>query len=212
MKKDDVVIFSYTRAQAIADGVLIDVSEQAKQAGFCFPVAVTAGVWAECVAVPEGAAGQNETGRLSVVLSLLRFAIARKKGDGQRVDFAVHVRNDNREGDPPLVPALCPLRAGGRRGAGRNRDASLGGLRPWEATQRKTYAANLCGNLMRSRKGEPRLNSSTVRCGTPTNCARDFEVKGFAAPLVVVRRRSDAVLGTLFFQHEPRFYFGFSPD
>jgi hypothetical protein len=41
---------------------------------------------------------------------------------------------------------------------------------------------------------------------------RDFEVKGFAAPLVVVRRRSDAVLGTLFFQHEPRFYFGFSPD
>ena len=41
---------------------------------------------------------------------------------------------------------------------------------------------------------------------------RDFEVKGFAAPLVVVRRRSDAVLGTLFFQHEPRFYFDFSPD
>jgi hypothetical protein len=41
---------------------------------------------------------------------------------------------------------------------------------------------------------------------------RDFEVKGFAAPLVVVRRRSDGVLGTLFFQHEPRFYFGFSPD
>jgi hypothetical protein len=41
---------------------------------------------------------------------------------------------------------------------------------------------------------------------------RDFEVKGFAAPFVVVRRRSDAVVGTLFFQHEPRFYFGFSPD
>ena len=41
---------------------------------------------------------------------------------------------------------------------------------------------------------------------------RDFEVKGFLAPLVIVRRRSDAVLGTLFFQHEPRFYFGFSPE
>ena len=54
MKKDDVVIFSYTRAQAIADGVLIDVSELAKEAGFRFPVAVTAGVWAECVAVPDG--------------------------------------------------------------------------------------------------------------------------------------------------------------
>ena len=41
---------------------------------------------------------------------------------------------------------------------------------------------------------------------------RDFEVKGFLAPLVVVRRRSDGVVGSLFFQHEPRFYFGFSPD
>ena len=40
---------------------------------------------------------------------------------------------------------------------------------------------------------------------------RDFEVR-VSRPLVVVRRRSDAVLGTLFFQHEPRFYFGFSPD
>ena len=37
MKKDDVVIFSYTRAQAIADGVLIDATELAKQAGFRYP-------------------------------------------------------------------------------------------------------------------------------------------------------------------------------
>ena len=34
---------------------------------------------------------------------------------------------------------------------------------------------------------------------------------GIPRALVMVRRRSDAVLGTLFFQHEPRFYFGFSP-
>ena len=37
--------------------------------------------------------------------------------------------------------------------------------------------------------------------------ARDFEVLGFAAPLVVVRRRSDRQRGTLEFQHHPRFYF-----
>ena len=77
MKKDDVVIFSYTRAQAIADGVLVDASELAKEAGFRFPVAVTAGVWAECVAVPDGVAGQDETGRLWDVLNVLRFAIQR---------------------------------------------------------------------------------------------------------------------------------------
>src|SRR6185437_8267129 len=35
------VIYSYTRAQAIADGVLVDVSETAKEAGFKYPVALT---------------------------------------------------------------------------------------------------------------------------------------------------------------------------
>src|SRR5512135_2686634 len=103
MKERDVLIFSYTRAQAITDGVLVDVSELAKEAGFRFPVAVTAGVWAECVAVPDGVTGQDETGRLWDVLNVLRFATAKQKEDGERVNFAVHVRNDNREGEPPQV-------------------------------------------------------------------------------------------------------------
>jgi hypothetical protein len=37
----------------------------------------------------------------------------------------------------------------------------------------------------------------------------DFEPIGFMAPLVVVRRRSDGVKGSLEFQHNPRFYFSF---
>ena len=41
---------------------------------------------------------------------------------------------------------------------------------------------------------------------------QDFEVLGFAAPLVVVRRRSDGAQGSLFFQHSPRFYFDFQAD
>ena len=41
---------------------------------------------------------------------------------------------------------------------------------------------------------------------------QDFEVKGFLAPYVVVRRKSDGVLGSLMFQHAPRFYFRFAPD
>jgi hypothetical protein len=40
----------------------------------------------------------------------------------------------------------------------------------------------------------------------------DFEVLGFGAPLVVVRRRADLVKGSLYFQHTPRFYFGFQAD
>ena len=40
----------------------------------------------------------------------------------------------------------------------------------------------------------------------------EFEVVGFAAPLVVVRRRADGVKGSLMFQGSPRFYFGFEPQ
>jgi hypothetical protein len=41
---------------------------------------------------------------------------------------------------------------------------------------------------------------------------QDFEVIGFLAPLVVVRRRSDGVKGSLEFQHQPRFFFNFVAD
>jgi hypothetical protein len=40
----------------------------------------------------------------------------------------------------------------------------------------------------------------------------DFEVLEFAAPYAVVRRKSDSALGSLEFQHEPRFYFNLEPD
>ena len=39
----------------------------------------------------------------------------------------------------------------------------------------------------------------------------DFEVVGFMAPLVVVRRKADGVKGSMMFQGSPRFYFGFEP-
>jgi hypothetical protein len=42
--------------------------------------------------------------------------------------------------------------------------------------------------------------------------AGDFEVLGFAAPFVVVRRRTDQKLGSLLFQHHPRLYFDFRED
>jgi hypothetical protein len=41
---------------------------------------------------------------------------------------------------------------------------------------------------------------------------QDFEVVGFAAPFVVVRRKADGVMGTLEFTHSPRVYFGWRPD
>ena len=42
--------------------------------------------------------------------------------------------------------------------------------------------------------------------------AEAFEVLGFMAPVVVVKRRKDGRKGSLLFQHSPRYYFGFVPD
>jgi len=45
-----------------------------------------------------------------------------------------------------------------------------------------------------------------------TQLQQDFTVLGFQAPFVVVRRKSDGVVGSLAFQHSPRYYFGFEAD
>ena len=102
------IIHTYTRADALRAGVLIDVSETAREAGIRYPVAVTSSVWQRCVAVPPGVACQDEAGRLWDVLWLVACAV--RKGDaGPQVRFGVHVRNDNRDRTPPLVllKVLC---------------------------------------------------------------------------------------------------------
>jgi hypothetical protein len=92
---DAEVIYAYTRAQALEDGVLIDVSSVAKEAGIKFPVAMTSTVWGECVEVPEGVIGQDEKGRLWDILWMFRCAAARFNGD--TLLFKLYVRNHNRE-------------------------------------------------------------------------------------------------------------------
>jgi hypothetical protein len=69
-------IFAYTRAQAIADGVLVDVSELAREAGFTVPVAMTLAAWSDLVEWdPFNPIPQDETGRLWDVLMVTRHAI-----------------------------------------------------------------------------------------------------------------------------------------
>ena len=101
------LIHSYSRAQAIEDSVLLDVSNTAREAGIRFPVALTRAAWERCITVPPGVVCQDEAGRLWDVVWLLRCAIAR--GSGSEVRFGIHVRNDNRERTPPLVrlKAVC---------------------------------------------------------------------------------------------------------
>lgn len=83
------VISSYTRAEAIEDGVLVDVSETAREAGITYPVAVTRAVWEDCCEWTDADAkvkhgGQSVRGRLWDVVSMLGFAI-RSGGRGDRL-------------------------------------------------------------------------------------------------------------------------------
>src|SRR4051794_6278793 len=67
-------ISSYSRADAIADGSLVDVSELAKEVGFKCPVALTAAAWGGCVAWDaedsKRQVAQDEAGRLWDVLNI----------------------------------------------------------------------------------------------------------------------------------------------
>lgn len=74
-------IHTYTRAQALEDGVLVDVSETAREAGFRFPVAMTRAAWADCVewtdADSKRQTYQDESGRLWDVIWMASRAARR---------------------------------------------------------------------------------------------------------------------------------------
>ena len=87
------VISTYTRAQALQDGVLVDVSDTAREAGFSIPVAVTRNVWNRLIALPDRYRGfQDERGRLWDVVWMASHA-ARSNRKSDRVTMCVHVRD-----------------------------------------------------------------------------------------------------------------------
>jgi len=57
-----------------------------------------------------------------------------------------------------------------------------------------------------------RLEAQHGQVWDTSQLSNDFEVLAFAAPFVVVRRKSDGRKGSLEFQHHPRFYFNFALD
>ena len=60
--------------------------------------------------------------------------------------------------------------------------------------------------------GRPELERRHGKAWDPAELAMDFEVVGFMAPLVAVRRKADGRIGSLEFQHCPRFYFNWQED
>ena len=88
------VISTYTRAQAINDGVLIDAGSMAQEAGFKWPVAITSAAWADCVAWSEDDSDkqvhQDQSGRLWDVLFMASHAIRTGSGSGDRLLFELY--------------------------------------------------------------------------------------------------------------------------
>lgn len=100
------VIYAYTRAQAIEDGVLADVSEMAKKAGFRYPVALTHAVYVQYVKAPEGITGQDENGRLWDILSMCANRVRRSEGESI-LFFDLYVRNNKRSHKRVTLKAVC---------------------------------------------------------------------------------------------------------
>jgi hypothetical protein len=83
------VIFSYTRAQAIADRVLVDITPAALEAGFRFPVAATAALMAAIETIPQQYSHEDTEGRLWDVLWMASLAARRAKPGCSRIAFEV---------------------------------------------------------------------------------------------------------------------------
>lgn len=103
------VIFSYSREQAIEDGILIDVSETAREMGFRFPVALTSSIWnGEVFIRDDTETCQSTAGRLWDTLWMARLAAQRSNPDNQRVKFVVQFRNETGIRDVELSMVCGP--------------------------------------------------------------------------------------------------------
>ena len=100
-------IFTYTRAQAVADGFQVEVTKTAQEAGIRFPVFLTRSVFDSFVTVPPGVTGQDEAGRLWDIVWMTRFAIIRARPGCDRLPVALYVRNDNRRPRLIKLVAIC---------------------------------------------------------------------------------------------------------
>lgn len=102
-------ISSYTREQALSDGVLFDVSTTAKEAGFKYPVALTEAVHSRLLPTElDKQLGQSFEGRLWDVLWVLRS----RAGKTDTVFFDVIVADAAEAGaEEPQEQNLVHLKA-----------------------------------------------------------------------------------------------------
>jgi uncharacterized protein DUF6573 len=82
MDEDNQIISRYTRAQAIEDGVLVDVTAQAKETGLLWPTVITDHVHHVLENIPKESLGQDYRGRLHDVLWMAYLKLRGLKSKG----------------------------------------------------------------------------------------------------------------------------------
>lgn len=90
---DADVISTYTAEEAIEDGILVDVSEMAKEAGFSIPVRITRTVHDLCEP-PKSNKIESYSGRLWDVLWMAMNAVSRARNDSMTT-FVVRIGRKN---------------------------------------------------------------------------------------------------------------------
>lgn len=102
------VISTYTRAQAIADGVLVEAGSLVKEHIFKWPVALTSAAWTDCVAWSdddsEEQVYQDQSGRLYDVLYMASYEIRNSNGSGDQMLFQLfRVPRDGKSMEAEIV-------------------------------------------------------------------------------------------------------------
>jgi len=104
-QNDMPIIYSYSRAEAIEDGVLADISSLAREAGFKFPVAVTSRLFELLNDTTQ--LGQSFEGRAWDLLMILRFAIRKSSGTDTIYFAPLFNTKDHREPKPYKLWSKC---------------------------------------------------------------------------------------------------------
>ena len=102
------VISVYTRAEALADGTLVDATAMAREAGFNWPVALTAAAWQDCVAWTDSDSErqihQDQSGRLWDVLFMAAVCIKISSQGGSELCYQLYrIPRDGRSQDAELT-------------------------------------------------------------------------------------------------------------
>jgi len=96
------IIYAYSRSQALADGILMDVTETAKEVGFKLPVAITEALH-NCLIPSKADAGlgQDYDGRLWDVLWVAAFAIKLADPGTDTVTFTIALQEAGAKSGQP---------------------------------------------------------------------------------------------------------------